>query len=108
MGIRNLLDLKDKTKLRMLYAEFLKRLDQLTIVDSIHDYDQFSLVDQKQILLYMNVNYWTSLSKKPAGRKERERAKKNFKSLQEKYNLNTIKIEIRRLLKREFERLISN
>lgn len=108
MGIRSVLDLKDKAKLRMLFAEFLKRFDQLTIVDSISNYDQFSSGEQKNILLYMNVNYWIGFPSTPAGRKARERAKKNFKSLQEKYNLNTIKLEIRSLIEEEFEMLINN
>ena len=108
MGIINVLDLKDKTKLRKLFIEFLKRFDELTIVDSFDDYGQFCSRDQKKMLLYMNVNFWGSFLQSQSGRKARSRATKDFERIQNKHNLNSLKIEMRCALEKRYEFLINN
>lgn len=105
--IDNVVDLKDKQKLLLIYYDFLKRLDKLTIVDSFH-HSQLTEKDSKKMRVYMNVDEWKNFDKYSKGRKAKSRAKKDFKRIQKKYNLNTLEEEIKTSIDNKFKRLLNN
>ncbi len=105
LQIYSILDLKNKTKLRGLFSLFLKRYDELTIIDDIESYDMFLEKDRSKMLLYMNPTYWYNLTVHNK-RQAKLNAKKDFERIQTKYNLNHLKSQIRELLIRDFETFI--
>lgn len=107
IGINNIFDLKDKAKLRELFSIFLKKFDELTIVDTFN-YEQFSIKDREKMRVYMNIESWTNYFSSDKERKRKSRARKDFERIQQQYNLNTIKEELRISLENKFEELLNN
>jgi hypothetical protein len=107
LGIKNIIDLKDKVKLTKLFTVFLKRFDELTIIDKIQDYDEFSKEDKKKLSIYMEPNFWDNLLKEDK-RNSRYLAKKEFEKIQIKYKLNSLKNSLREQLIEEFNLFINN
>ncbi len=103
-GIHNILDLKDKDKLRKLYENLLQRFDEMLIIDDYKNNPKILKKTKNQIEKYTNYNYWGNISNRT--KKSRERTR--FKEILEKYKLLKIKEELREKLVDKFEYLINN
>lgn len=107
LGVKSPLDLKDKKVLDKLFNLFLKKYDELTIIDSLVNYEQFSKKEKLKMPLYMNVDYWKELPK-IKNRQAKLRAKKEFERIQKDYLLNKMKRELRKSLINAFEIFLNN
>lgn len=107
LGIWNLDDLKSKEKLFILFKYLLKRLDELTILDSFDEVTIPSEQDRTNLIQYSNYLFWQKLqgvSKKYFKAKH----KKRFNELIRKYNLDTTKRQIRLQLIQKMRELLAN
>ncbi len=107
LGLNNIKDLKDKLKLKGLFDVFLKRFNELTIIDSIHDFDVFSEIDKQKLITYMNPSSWDNLLIRNK-RTVKYLAKKDFEILQKEYKLNTLRDLLRKKIIIEFDSFINN
>ncbi|MCH3883473.1 hypothetical protein [Tenacibaculum aquimarinum] len=105
LGIYNLLNLKDKVVLKLLFKHLLKRFDEHTIIDEITD--KVSKKDKKDLINYLSFNYWVNLSKRE-NRNLKVKHKKRFNALLEKNNLLHTKNLLRKSLIKRFETLLDN
>ncbi len=103
-GIYNILDLKDKNKLEILYENLLKRFDEMTIIDNYKDNKKIPKKVKNQIERYTSFNYWEEFP----NRMKKLREKKKFEGILNKYNLLTIKTELRNKLEEKYQYLINN
>jgi hypothetical protein len=99
--------LLEKEKLKEIFSVFLKRYDQLIIVDSIESFERFNGVDKSLMKKFMFYGYWTNTSEK-ISRQALCKQKKKFESLLSKYDLLKNKTTIKRKLEIAFEEFISN
>lgn len=106
LGINNINDLKDKAKLEALFCLFIKRFNELTIIDSIHSYDIFSKADKQNISIYLDPNFWDNLLCKNK-RQTRYLEKKNFERIQQEHKLNSLKSLLIELIIHEFNSFIN-
>lgn len=88
-GIRNIFDLMNKSNLTRLFNDFLRRFNELTIIDN---YSSAIICnsDKKKLLEYSNPIFWRKLENS-GSRSIKTYHKKKFEILQTKYNLNTLK-----------------
>lgn len=103
-GILSLKDLKDKSKLKLLFEDFLSKYEELVIIDCINCRGQgkgMKLKDIDRIKIYTNSDYWKTLS-------NADYHKKQFKKLIEIYNLDTMKKDLKALIEKKFDYLINN
>ena len=107
LGLNNIKDLKDKLKLKGLFDVFLKRFNELTIIDSIQDFDVFSEIDKQKLITYMNPSSWDNLLIRNK-RTVKYLAKKDFEILQKEYKLNTLRDLLRKKIIIEFDSFINN
>jgi len=105
-GVFNLLDLKDKSKLRKLFILLLRRFDELTIIDDI-GLNLMNSQDMNNYSKYLNPRFWESLSEQ-GKRQSKSRYKKDFERIQKEFNLNQTKEDLRALLIQKFISLINN
>ncbi len=103
-GIYNILDLKDKNKLEILYKNMLQRFDEMTIIDNYRDNKKIPKKVKNQIERYTSFNYWEELP----NRTKKSREKKKFEDILNKHNLLTIKTELRNKLEEKYLYLINN
>ncbi len=106
-GIYNIMDLKDKEKLKLLFTKFLKLYEEFIIVDGF-DYECFSNKDKLKMKTYMNIDTWKNYSKSDSGRKSKSREAKGFKRIIKEYNLDNLKNEMRTTLEEHFNQFLSN
>lgn len=106
-GIIEETDLMDKKKLSKLFELFLKRFDQLTIIDNINDIVDLSSKDEAYLKQYINPVFWSQLSLNK-NRKLKFKHKKRFEELQIKYSLTKLKAQIRKGLITSFNNFINN
>lgn len=107
LGIWNLDDLKSKEKLLVLFKYLLKRLDELTILDSFNEVTIPSNQDRIDLIQYSSYLFWQKLqgvSKKYFKAKH----KKRFNELIRKYNLDRTKRQIRLQLIQKMRELLAN
>lgn len=107
LGVCNDFDLKKKRVVEKLFDLLLKKYDELIIVDSCENLDQFSNKEQLKIPLYMNIDYWKELPK-IKDRQAKSRSRKDFERIQSEYSLNTLKKELRELLINAFDNFLKN
>lgn len=107
LGIFNLYDLKDKSKLRRLFKLLIDRFDELTITDDISNYEQFNGNDGQNLLKYQNPRFWEDLSENNK-RQTKSRYKKDFERILNEYNLLKTKQSLRALLVKKFINLMNN
>ena len=104
-GIYNLNDLKNPTCLKLIFNDFMKKLEKLDIIDSYKGSDEMSIKKRNQFIKFTNENYWIDL--KNNFHKNTVLNKKNeFKKMIEDYHLDTWKIEIMKLLHQKFNQLM--
>ncbi len=103
-GIYNILDLKDKNKLEIMYENLLQRFDEMLIIDNYRDNKEIPKEVKNQIEKYTSFNYWEELP----NRTKKSREKKKFEDILNKYNLLTIKTELRKRLEEKYQYLINN
>jgi hypothetical protein len=106
-GIQFIHQLLEKEKLKEMFSIFLKRYDQLIIVDSIESFEGFKGIDKSLMKKFMFYGYWTNTSEK-ISRQALCKQKKKFESLLSKYNLLKNKTTITKKLEIAFEEFISN
>lgn len=107
IGLYNIKDLKIKSKLEGLFNIFLHRLNELTIIDSIENWDVFSEIDRQQLITYMDPRFWDNLLIR-SKRNTKYRAKKDFERMQKVYKLNTLQNLLREKIIIEFDSFINN
>lgn len=107
IGLNNIKDLKDKSKLKDLFDIFLKRLNEFTIIDSIENWDVFSKIDGQQLITYMNPRFWDNLLIR-SKRNTKYRAKKDFERIQKAYKLNSLQNLLKDKIIIEFDSFINN
>lgn len=106
-GISNINDLRDKNKLNHLFSMFLRRFDELTIIDDIADFDLFSEKDKIDVIKYLNPDFWHLLTL--SGRRQKKLwHKRNFERIQNEYKLNTLKCSLRESIIISFNHFINN
>lgn len=89
LGIRNIVDLMDKSNLSRLLNIFKRRFDELTIIDNGAS-TIICNADKKKLLEYSNPIFWRKLDN-TGSRSIKTYHKRKFQLLQAKYNLNTLK-----------------
>jgi hypothetical protein len=104
LKITKLTDLLDKSKLQVLFNDFIKKIDEMIIIDS---YDSIDILpkDKEKITRYSNPKYWTNLSNR---RMTKSNHKTDFKRLLTKYSLNTVEQFIKDSVNKKFQYLINN
>jgi hypothetical protein len=107
LGINGIIDLLDKSKLQALFDEFLKRFDELTIIDEIINSAPFSETDLENLKKYTNPTFWSELTIKNK-RQEKLTHKNNFLRIQNEYGLNNLKNELKKSLAEAFSIFINN
>jgi hypothetical protein len=107
VGVFNLNDLLDKGNLQNLFILFLKRFDELTIIDDIKNFNQFKEEDKYRLKEYLNPRFWEGL-KEQKKYQTRSRKRREFERIQSQYNLNQTKQELRVLIIENFNYLINN
>lgn len=105
--INNIHQLLEKEKLERLFSIFLKRYNQLLIVDAIDNYEIFKGNDKKLMQNFMTYDYWNNTSK-IISKQALYNQKKKFESLLSKYELLKLKNTFRSELELAFEKFINN
>jgi hypothetical protein len=106
LGVKTILDLKYKEVLKKLFNIFLNKYDNLVIINSVINPEQFIIKDKIKMPLYMNPDYWVELPKEK-NRQAKYRARKDFERIQRDYSLNTLKKELRESLISAFNNFIN-
>ncbi len=106
-GLLNINQLRNKELLELLFSLLLKRFKELTIVDSIENYNLFEDNDKKLMQEFMTHDYWNTLSEKYS-RQTVSIKKKMFENLLDKYNLLSLSVEFENELKKQFNQFINN
>lgn len=106
LGIRNIVDLKDKFKLIALFNIFQRRFNELTIIDN-RSYISICDSDKEKLLQYSNPIFWGNLDNL-GKRKSKSYHKRNFELLQSKYNLDTLKSSLSNSISHEIEHFMKN
>ncbi len=104
-GIYKLHDLKDKTKLRLLFIDLMKRFDELTIVNCINETD-IPRTDLEKLTRYNNPYYWENYIPRFSPQTKSRRLK-DYQRLLSKYSLISIKQNLRKLLIQKFIHLMN-
>lgn len=110
IGINTLKDLRSKEKLNSLFKLFLKRFDELIILNDFINDPRIPENDRLLLLGYTGHAFWYTLRYERGcngGRKARKEQKK-FKALINKYDLDSIKMELRDCLMMKFQALIES
>lgn len=102
--IKSVNDLMQKKKLIDLFELFIKRFDEMIIVDSFESFDGD---DYRSLQEFLNYGYWKNLAKTKS-RQTQSIHKKKFEALIHKYHLDSQKIELKKELNNAFTRFISN
>ncbi|MEZ4801512.1 MAG: hypothetical protein R2797_01975 [Gelidibacter sp.] len=105
-GIYNLEDLKDKENLKSLFDIYMRRFDELQIIDNL-DNRNIDSADFNKLILYTNPKYWQEDLKLFSGQ-TRMRKRREFNSLIQKYGLDSTKKQLRGLLAEKFNYLLNN
>ena len=106
-GIYSLKDLKSPNNLNNLFVDFLKKFNDLLIVDSYDGSYDMSKKEKDLFLKCTNSNYWISL-KNNSHRNSKSYYFKKFKKLIRKYNLDTLRLEIMNLILEKFNELLKS
>lgn len=107
IGIHHFPDLKDKDVLKNLKELFIKRFDELTIIDDFQNRNDIPEEVKAKLNNYIDPIYWEDISKTYT-RQTKSRHKKDFEKIQTDYNLNQIKDGIRSSLNNQFNILFNN
>ncbi|GAB4160034.1 MAG: hypothetical protein Tsb0033_15400 [Winogradskyella sp.] len=106
-NIYTLEDLKDINNLYLLFGDFLKKFEQLIIVDSYYGDENMSKREQRFFKECLNYQYWVELKRKyhknTFGNKFRA-----FKKLIKDYELDQWKSDLRLLIVEKFNQLITS
>lgn len=104
LKIFNLLQLKDKKYLRILYRDFIEKINDLIIVDS---YEKLHIPseDKLKLMEYVNPKYWSRLRSTRQIKKNRN---DDFKKVLRKYNLDWTKRNIVKSIFLKFNYLLNN
>ena len=102
-GINNINDLTQKKKLTDLFNLFMKRFDELIIVDTLQ---YFEGKDYEELENYLNYTYWSTLSSAKSSQ-TKSRHKKKFEALINKYNLGSLKAKLKQELNKSFRENIT-
>jgi len=106
MGIYTLQDLTKIDTYHRLMADFIKKYDDLTIIDSYDGDDKMTNAERMEITKMTHNNYWIEL-RKIRHANTIGNHKKKFLALIVKYGLNKQKNEIREALVKKFHELFS-
>jgi hypothetical protein len=104
LNILNLSQLKDKKYLRILYRDFVKKINDLIIVDS---YEKVEILpkDRLKLIEYSNPKYWYKLKSK---RQTKSNRHNDFKKLLKKYYLDNTKRQLTKDIFLKYNYLINN
>lgn len=106
LGVNSLADLKSKSILRVVNNEFLKRYDELIIIDGFEPPSGLSTKEREFFYKAQTPSYWRS-GKKKFTRQTVSRRRKEFREMIEDLQLNQLKGKIRRQLEQKFDTLTS-
>lgn len=106
LGIRNIVNLKDKSKLTSLFNTFQKRFAELTIIDN-YSSASISNADKKKLLEYSNPIFWRKLDNS-GNRSLKTYYKGKFELLQTRYNLSTLKTSITTTISQKINQFIEH
>jgi hypothetical protein len=107
LGVFNIYDLKNKKVLKALFADLLKRFDELTIIDNIPS-DSTITADNKQSLeSYLSFNFWDKLSSRE-NRNIKSLEVKKFEKLLLKNDLLKTRTFLRASLNQKFNQLLDS
>ena len=105
-GIYNLLDLKNPSFMYSLFDDFLKKFDDLLIIDSYNGNSSMTRKERLFITHCTNPNYWIDL-RNNFSRNIVSIKKRKLDVLIEKHELDTWKKELKSLLVKKFSDLIN-
>lgn len=105
IGLIKLNDLKNKVILKSLFEEYMKRFEQLILIDEFNS-SNIDEVHFKIINSYTHDQFWNQLKEQKVHPQKLSRMKKEFQELLENNNLLRIKNQIRRRLIFKFHKLI--
>lgn len=95
--IYNIGDLRDLNKLNMLFDDFMKKFEELTIVDAYKGNNNTSRTDKSNLIQFTNPNYWIDTRNNRTANTMSNR-KKKFEKILIANNLLTTKNRIRELI----------
>jgi hypothetical protein len=93
-----------KDALKALFELFIKRFDELIIIDN---YENIEEKDSALLKQFLNYRYWVNLNKNNS-RQTLYRKRNKFKTLIIKYDLNTQKLNLKKELYKAFNEFIKN
>ena len=102
-GIYTVKDITNPNSLKSLFTFFLDRVEETNIIDNLNDKD-IPLEDKHIIELGKSPSYWLELKQNKSNSSYYERRDK-YNSILSKYNLLTIKEEVKSLLTQKFNEL---
>ena len=105
-GIYTLMDLSKKSVLESIFSDFIKRVNDLFIINCVAcNLEELGLTEKEQLLIsqYSNPNYWADLTKT-----EKEKQLKTWRALEKKHNLNSYKKILIELISEKFKNLLNN
>ena len=105
-GITCLNDLLDKNKIFNVFEFLFNEFDKLTIIDSLN-FDNLPEKEIEKLNRYSNPNYWQRLRNENKSYKVQNRLKKDFNLILNKYQLNTLKEDLKYKLICKFWELIN-
>jgi hypothetical protein len=106
LGVYTLEDILNKEILKNIFELLMQKFEGLTIIDEFSEID-IPPDEFEKLKSYMNDNYWIRIKEKKTS-EQIYSLKKDFRMLQNKYNLNKIKKEIESKLYSKFNELISS
>lgn len=107
MGIFNIGDLKDKSNLRKLFKNLIKRFDEMNIVDDFDENSVLDINDYNKLSRYTNPTFWTE-EIKGIHQNKRARYRNDFEKILRKNDLLKTKVYLRALLFQKYIYLINH
>ena len=106
IGIFCLNDLLDKNKIYNVFEFLYNEFEKLIIIDNLN-FDDLPEKDKEKLNRYTNPNYWQRLRAENKSYKVQNRLKKDFRLILNKYQLNTLKEDLKYKLIYKFWELIN-
>lgn len=95
--IYNIGDLRDLNKINALFDDFMKKFEELTIVDTYKGNNKTSRTDKSNLIRFTNPNYWIDTRNNRTANTLSNR-KKKFEKILKSNNLLTFKNRLRELI----------
>lgn len=106
-GIFNLNDLKDKSKIELLFRFFLQKFEKLLIIDDYNENRKIPERVKDKLNSYTNPVFWQTHFEGKSDSIKRMHLR-NFQELIEKYKLDSVKKELGKKLGQKYEELIGS